>query len=63
VNTLAVVLAGSPVLVQLVKTLQEWVGRAKHRSITVVDGDRTLKLTGTGEEDNARALERFFAGS
>jgi Ca2+-binding RTX toxin-like protein len=60
VSTLVVALAGSPVLVQLVGVLQDWVGRARHRTITVVDGDRKLQLTGGSTADSTRAIEEFF---
>lgn len=60
VTTIIVGLASSPVLVQLGRVLQSVVNRGRDRKITVRDGERSLEITGTTNDDNRRAVEAFF---
>lgn len=60
VSTIIVAVAGSPVLIQLARVLQSVVTRGKNRTITVYDGNRSLKITGANAEDNRRVIEEFF---
>ncbi|TDV36091.1 hypothetical protein CLV71_13269 [Actinophytocola oryzae] len=60
ITTIAVALAGSPVLVQLGHLLRDWVTRANGRKIVVRDGERSLEITGTTAADNRDVIEAFF---
>ncbi|KAA2251170.1 hypothetical protein F0L68_37725 [Solihabitans fulvus] len=60
VSSIAVALASSPVLVQVVGLLRDWVRRDRDRKMTVKDGKRSLELTGTSADDNRAAIEAFF---
>ena len=60
VTTIVLALAGSPVLVQLGRVLQDWVNRSRHRKIVLRKGDARIEITG-GTDDDLRAIEAFFA--
>ncbi len=60
VTAIVIALSSSPVLVQLVGLLRDWVNRASGRKITIRDGDRSLELIGTTEDNNDEAIDSFF---
>ncbi|UOZ08319.1 hypothetical protein [Amycolatopsis sp. WQ 127309] len=61
ITAIVVSLAGSPVLIQLVGLLRDWVRRGTDRTIRIVDGDRALEITSATARDNREAIEGFFA--
>ncbi|MEV4314375.1 hypothetical protein [Actinocrispum sp. NPDC049592] len=60
VTTIIVALAGSPVLKQLGRVLQDFVNRDRHREITVKRGKDTITIKGTPDEGTRDLVEKFF---
>lgn len=60
ISTIIVALSTSPVLLQLVRVLRDWVRRDERRKIELRDGERSMLLTNTSADDNQAAIEAFF---
>jgi hypothetical protein len=63
ITAIVVALSSSPVLVQLVHLLRDWVNRGKEKKIVVRQGDRSVEITGVAVEDDWREIENFFSRS
>lgn len=57
-----VVRYGPGTLSAVVRTVQEWVRRDAHRSVTIRDGDREIVLTAATADQQERLVEAFLAG-
>jgi hypothetical protein len=63
VSTVVVAVAGSPVLVQLGRVVQDFANRGRHRKIVARDGERSVEITGGDPADNQQIIETFFRRS
>jgi hypothetical protein len=59
-TTIVVTLAGSPVLRQVARALQDFVNRDRHREITVKRGKDSLTIKGSPDADTLKAIETFL---
>ncbi|KDN22604.1 hypothetical protein DV20_08710 [Amycolatopsis rifamycinica] len=58
--SLVVTLSSSPVLIILGRTLRDWVGRAKDRSLIIRKDGRSLEITGARSARDQKLIEAFL---
>jgi hypothetical protein len=63
VTTIIVTLAGSPVLRQLGRVLQDFVNRDRHREVTVKRGKDSITIKGSPDESAQKLIEQFLEKS
>ncbi len=60
ITAVIVAAAGSPVLVQVVSLIQDWLKRGENRRVKLTVGDRTLEIDGQPRPGDRELLERFL---
>jgi hypothetical protein len=62
IGDLLIVLGNSAVLASLVGLARDWVNRGAGRKIKVIDGDRSIELTGGSQANENKLVQQFISG-